>query len=149
MIVAFLQNMWVRNPARINEMLRRERVNGDSEALRLRLIEYCLFAGCVTGRRLKKAFGQELIDQIVWEETTREIADNPKTIFPAQPEHILGVIIKHSPVAIVTFGKIAEVAVRPLWGGKLISAPHPAARQADVPSRLSAIGSELKALLDN
>jgi hypothetical protein len=140
-IVAFLQNMWVRDPDRLKRAIER-----DGEELRIRMMEYALFAGCVTGRRLKSAFG-ELVEDIVWEETTREIADNPKTIFPAQPEHIKAVLEKYQPDVVLTFGKIAADAVKPLWSGRIICAPHPAARQSDVPTRLLAAASELKSML--
>jgi hypothetical protein len=140
-IVAFLQNMWVRDPERLKRAIKR-----DGEELRIRMMEYSLFAGCVTGRRLKAAFG-ELIEDIVWEETTREIADNPKTIFPAQPEHIKAVLEKYQPDVVLTFGKIAADSVKPLWSGRIICSPHPAARQGDVPDRLAAAASELKSMM--
>lgn len=142
-IVAFLQNMWVRDPDRIKKQIAEL-----GEDYRTRVIHFALFRGCVTGRRIEKAFSETLVDQIVWEETTREIAGDPRTIFPAQPEHISAVIRKYQPRAIITFGKIAQEAVvsvltghgilddGKLWTGCLIHAPHPAARQADVPARL-------------
>ena len=69
--LAFLQNMWVRDPERVKRDIARY-----GEECRLTYIEYCLFAGCLTGRRLRQAFGEDLLDRIVWEESTREIAGN-------------------------------------------------------------------------
>lgn len=143
MIVAFLQNMWVKNPTNIHAMLAREKTDFNRERLRLRLIKFALFRGCITGRRLKSSFGEELCDRIIWEETTREIADNPKTIFPAQPEHIRNVIETHQPQVIVAFGRIAAEAVQPIWNGRLFLAPHPAARQSTVIRDLENIAKQI------
>lgn len=141
--VAFLQNMWVRNPERWKRAMER-----DGEEMRRRLIEYALFAGCITGRRLKAAFG-ELCDDIIWEETTREIAGDPKTIFPAQPDHISAVLSAEKPDVVLTFGRIALNAITPLWNGQLISGPHPAARQVTVVDELRGMASKLRSLKIN
>jgi len=138
MTVAFLQNMWVKNPERVRADIQRH-----GEGFRLRFMKYALFAGCVTGRRLKAAFG-DLCDEIVWEETTREIAGDPKTIFPAQPDHIRAVLEKYKPDVVLTFGAIARLVVLPLWSGRLIAAPHPAARQPDTIAKLQAAAAELR-----
>lgn len=132
--VAFLQNMWVRNPDRVKAVFARE-----GEAFRLKYIKYALFAGCLTGRRLKVVFGQEACSEIVWEETTREIAGDAKTIFPPQPGHIQAVLAQHQPDIVLAFGTIASNALYKILQrtppGKtlplLITAPHPAARQPD------------------
>ena len=141
--VAFLQNMWVRDPNRVKAMITK-----DGEELRSRLIEYSLFAGCVTGRRIKKAFGQEALDKIVWEESTREIAGDPKTIFPPDPAHIADVLKKHDPTVVITFGQIAYKAVKPLWTGALLQLPHPAARQPDTINRLNAGGKLFRSMFN-
>jgi hypothetical protein len=75
-IVAFLQNMWVRNPESARRILKR------APQVRERLIAYSLFAGCLTGRRLKAALGEELCQSIVWEEASPVIADNAKDYHP-------------------------------------------------------------------
>ncbi len=136
--VAFLQNMWVKDPARVRLMIEHH-----GEEYRLRVMKYFLFAGCLTGRRLRAAFG-DLCEEIVWEQSTREIADNPKTIFPAQPEHIKAVLEHHKPDAVLTFGRIARDAVSPLWKGILIACPHPAARQPDTMAKLKAAAADLQ-----
>lgn len=145
MIVAFLQNMWLKDPERFKKKLARAEAEypGSGEVFRMRMIEYALFAGCLTGRRLEAAFG-DLIDDIIWEETTREIADNPKTIFPAQPDHIEEVLRKHQPKVVIAFGGIAAKAVAPLWNGILIRTCHPAARQPDTVAKLKAAAECLK-----
>ena len=54
-VLAFLQNMWVIDPKRIEASITRH-----GEAYRRRLIAYALFAGCLTGRRLRMAFGRRI-----------------------------------------------------------------------------------------
>lgn len=61
--LAFLQNMWVKNPDRVKAMVQRE-----GEEFRRRFMEYALFRGCLTGRRIKAAFG-ELCDEITSQRT--------------------------------------------------------------------------------
>lgn len=140
--VAFLQNMWLRNPEVAKSAIARL---GDGH--RLRLIQFALFRGCLTGRRIKAAFG-DLVDSILWEETTREIADNPKTIFLADTAHIKAVLAARSAeTPVITFGKIAWDAVSALWPGRIVRCPHPAARQPDTIARLAHAAKELREML--
>ena len=125
-VLAFLQNMWVRDPERLRQAIER-----GGEQFRLRMMRYSLFAGCKTGRNLKKAFGEELLERITFEETTREIAGDPKTIFPADLEHMRTVLVVHRPRVVVSFGAIAEAAVKQVWAGVHIHAHHPASRHPD------------------
>lgn len=141
-VVAFLQNMWVREPHSVLSGIARH-----GEAYRVRAIRTFLFRGCLTGRRLKAAFGNELLAEIHFDETTREIADNPRKIFPAQPEHIQSVLKDYPPVAVLAFGRIAQRALRDIWTGKLIALPHPAARQSNTNQRLRAGAAELREFL--
>lgn len=141
-VVAFMQNMWVKNPAFWRAAIAQA---ADPEKHRRAVIRRLLFYKCITGRRLMAALG-EWCDCIVWEESTREIAGDPKTIFPAQPEHIRTVLEELAPAAVLTFGKIAAAAVEPLWPGLLFKAPHPAARQATVPAELQRVAAWLDEL---
>ncbi len=149
--VAFLQNMWVKNPVKTKAAIERH-----GESFRLKFMEYALFAGCTTGRRLKIAFPEYLRKVIVWEETTREIADNPKTIFPAQPDHIRKVIETHQPKIVLAFGKIAADSVFRVLSDMtfapgansrditFITAPHPAARQTDTLDKLKKAAEQMR-----
>ncbi len=56
-IIAFLQNMWVRDPEKVRRSLEREEDLEIRAEHRLRYIEYALFAGCLTGRRLEALRG--------------------------------------------------------------------------------------------
>ena len=81
-IVAFMQNMWVKDPVKVQAMIDRhpDKWNWYVKAF--------LFSGCITGRRIKQAFGEELANSIIYEECTKEIADNPKTICKPDLKHI-------------------------------------------------------------
>lgn len=136
--VAFLQNAWVRDPDRL-----RKTFASHDEAFRLEMLRRLLFAGCVTGRRLRAAFG-DLCEVIVWEECTREIAGSPKVIIPADPVHIAKVIETINPPIVIAFGQHAGKAVRPVCTRPLLFAPHPAARQASTPSLLEKAAEMMK-----
>jgi hypothetical protein len=138
--VAFLQNMWVKNPYHV-----KRRIELYGENYRRRVLKYSLFAGCPTGRRIKQAFGEELVKQIIWEETTREIAGDPRTTFPPDLMHMSNVLMDENPAIVITFGEIARTAMlvaarlvaqdRPRF--HIVKLPHPAARQKDVGLRLA------------
>lgn len=135
--VAFLQNMWVKDPVRVRELIAR---NG--EDYRLRLMHLSLFSGCLTGRRIKSAFGDELLKTMHFEEASREIAGDSKTICPPDHDHIRAVLEAQSPDIVLTFGRVASDAVSQHWTGRMIKMPHPAARHADTVSRLKSAASE-------
>jgi hypothetical protein len=137
--LAFLQNMWVIRPLEVRAILARH-----DEEFRVWFLRRLLFYRCKTGRNLTKAFGDELLANIVFEETTREIAGDPKTIFPADDKHIRAVIWKYKPVVVITFGQIAEAAVCPIWNGKHIHAHHPASRHKDSWQTLVDAAAELR-----
>lgn len=122
-IVAFLQNQWFKNPDRVKRLMDR-----NPEA-REWYIKKFLFMGCLTGRRLQGAFGEELCSEIVWEETSRNIGGASNSVFPADEQHIEKVIEKHNPEIILAFGKVAQNG---LWcksrGVPVFNFPHPAAR---------------------
>src|SRR4051812_46598313 len=109
-IVAFMQNMWVRDPERVKQFIAAH-PEPTRERYRRLLIARLLFMGCLTGRRLQAAFG-DVCDSIVWEESTREIAGDPKTIFPPDLIHIRQVLAECEPSVVLTFGKIAWNAVK-------------------------------------
>lgn len=131
--LAFLQNMWVRDPDRVRALIEKH-----GEEYRTRFMRQALFAGCLTGRRIKAAFGDELLRTIHFEEASREIAGDSKTICPPDPDHIRKALALHQPRIVLTFGKVASDAVAPLWTGRLIQIPHPAARHPATVTRLRA-----------
>lgn len=150
-IVAFLQNMWLRDPARYQRHLARWVKDGaeKAEQFRLKTQARALFAGCLTGRRLRAALGDDLCQEIVWEEASPVVADNPKDYHPPCHDHIKRVLARHKPTVVVSFTKAGESVIRWLCPCPVLSAPHPAARQADVLARLLAVGDKLQLLVRN
>jgi hypothetical protein len=139
-VIAFLQNMWVRDPDKVRKMIERD-TTGE---LRGRIIEYALFAGCLTGRRLKAALGEEWCERIIWEEASPVITGEAKTAPPPDPTHIHYSLLKHQPDLVICLSQPAEPVIRKLCECWIIVGPHPAARQATVVAQLQ----NLKVLLE-
>lgn len=142
-ILAFMQNMWVRDPIRVKRCIEQF-----GEGYRRRLIHYALFAGCLSGRRLQSAFGKEVCDQIKWEEASREITGYANAAPPADPAHIAAVLSQFNPDVVLCFGRIAGDAVPALYTGRMILAPHPAARGPDTLIKLRGAVTDLRAIID-
>jgi len=142
-VLAILQNQWFKNPAKVREIYER------NPELRNRLIARFLFAGCLTGRRLRAAFG-DLCDSIIWEEASPEIGGFSASRFIPDPEHIKAAIEKHEPEIVICLGKVAGDAVRSVCcktnvrHPAVMFGPHPAARVDPMPA-LREIGKTLNA----
>lgn len=142
-VLAFLQNQWFRNPAKIKQIIQ----DAEFPDAREFYIKTFLFWGCLTGRRIKAALGEAWIEQITFEECSREMGNSASSRFPADLQHIQQVIDKHKPTVVIAFGQLAKDALMQLYERNsfvLLLAPHPAARQSDVSQQLR----ELKRLLD-
>lgn len=146
-IVAIMQNMWFKDPARMLRMLETT-FKGDRE----KFIKTFLFWSCRTGKNLRAAFGEALCDSIIWEEASTEIGGQASSSFPPDPQHIARVLDKHKPDVVIPFGKTAhagllasvQVGILGKQSFTVIVAPHPAARQPDVMARLREIGARLR-----
>lgn len=127
-IVGFLQNMYFRDPERTKAMF------AEHPERRERYISAFLFMGCLTGKRLETIFGEDLCNEIIWEEVSREIGGHSRSLFAADRQHIMGVINKHKPAVILVFGKIAAEGVKslPNVDAAIIYGPHPAARNSAI-----------------
>lgn len=138
-ILAFLQNQWFRDPEAARDVFARHLDRRND------LIRLYLFMGCLTGRRLRTAFG-DLCEDIVWEECSPEIGGKSSAAFPADLEHMRAAIMKHCPIYILAFGKTAIEATRQVAPScaKVLCAPHPAARGASVPWELRMVAEQLK-----
>ena len=140
--VAFLQNQWFRSPEKIR------RIYEKHPGRRQQLIKGFLFMGCLTGRRLKAAFGDG-VEQIIWEEVSTEIGGKSSSKFRADPEHIESVIQKFKPNIVLTFGSIATKAIQDFEGSMFsrsvifqwCAGPHPTARYADVNQKLNKVAT--------
>ncbi len=133
--VAFLQNQWLENPEAWADMLRR------SPERRERYIAKALFMRCLTGRRIRAAFG-DYINEIIWEETTREVGSVASSKPKPDLEHIQTVLAKFKPHLIITFGqqatksidKVFEITGESIWRPFVdlhLATRHPAARPFD------------------
>lgn len=136
-ILAFLQNSWFKNPEKAREVFARH------PEMRNKLIAQFLFMGCLTGKRLQSAFGEDLCDRIIWEEASANIGDKSGARFQADHDHIKRAIIKHDPDLILAFGEVARVEVEVVadelergygFSIPVLRAPHPAARKNPMPA---------------
>lgn len=130
-VVAFLQNQWFKEPVRV------QRIYDQHPDIREQCIRRFLFAGCLTGRQLMKAFGEDGCSRIVWEECSTKIAGFSEGVFPADLDHMVRVVEKWKPKLVLAFGRVADKAINEVLrrygrtGGyfEILTAPHPAARQ--------------------
>lgn len=132
-ILAILQNQWFKDPDHVRRLI--EKCEPERRVrYRRKMIEYALFAGCKTGKVLKKVLGPHLCEQIVWEEASPRIGGHASSSFPADLDHLRTVIAEVDPRIIIAFGSIAAVglmSLQDLTGTRtLIFAPHPTARHA-------------------
>lgn len=149
-VVAYLQNMWVKEPDKVQALLDRHK---DNPMYWNKMCKLLLFAGCITGRRIKDAFG-DLVNDMIFDETTKEIAGDSKKIFKPDYFHIESSLNRLKPDVVICFGAIAAKAVTNVIdnGGcefvpAIITAPHPAARQPDTVPKLKAAAKQLRELL--
>lgn len=128
-ILAFMQNQWFKNPAAVRAMFERHPYK------RNEIIKRLLFAGCVSGQRLRAAFGMNLCNAIIWEEASPQLAGQSSGAFEADLDHIVASIRQHDLDAIICFGKIASDAIRQIEITPRIHvfhSPHPASRGCTV-----------------
>jgi hypothetical protein len=144
-VLAFLQNQWFKDPKGVKAIYER---NPDKRNV---FIARFLFMGCLTGKRLQKAFGAEVCNSIIWEEASPEVGGTSDSAFKADLVHIEAAILKHNPQVILCFGKIANDAVKTVvkkihlekgFLTPVLYGPHPAARHNTLPE-LCAIAAEL------
>lgn len=122
-ILAFLQNQWFRDPARVQAMYDR------NPSARNDYIKTFLFMGCTTGKRLEAALGVDLCQRIVWEEASPKVGGVSGSSFAADIPHIENSIKNHAPDLIICFGKISGDAIKRLsLPAPVLYAPHPASR---------------------
>lgn len=155
-IVAILQCAWVRNPERVRAIYARHPDQREDVTARLLFMGYPRCS--LTGKRLRDAFGAELCDRIVWEESSTDIGGTSGAVFPPDPRHIEAVIEKHRPGVVLTFGKVADTGLElarlvespgcvALRSFLHVRAPHPAARGAGTVRELNAAAAKLRTIL--
>lgn len=154
-VLAFLQNMWFKDPERANLLLQRyEKHHNDDGCGRERFIRDMLFLRCLTGKRLQAAFTWDVCAEIIWEESSKDMGGHSAAKFAADPEHMKAVIEKHKPDVIMVFGKVAYDGIMLLKqyptidaylqaiGGVMVG-PHPAARGGNVVKELASMATRL------
>jgi hypothetical protein len=141
-ILGVLQNQWFNDPEKVRRIMKR------NPSARRRMIHYALFAGCRTGIVLRDVFGEDMCKRIVWEEASSEIGDRASSYFRADPAHLRAVLEEVKPDVVLAFGKVAADALKLLVPApKLITGPHPTARQENVLQALAAMRISLHKLI--
>ena len=137
-VLAFLQNQWFQRPHGVERIYAQHA--GDYDHL-AKLDAAYLFMGCLTGRRLKNAFGTSARHDIIWQNASPKIAGKSNGVFPADVPHMLRIIEHFQPKIVIGFGSVAVPPLRRMkdagapW--HFVQAPHPAARHATVPQELA------------
>lgn len=146
-ILAILQNQWFRDPERAKRALDSfVATGGDRRAW----IKTLLFWGCLTGRRLKAAFGDR-IDDITFDEASPLMSGKASACPPADPDHIARTLMDVKPDIVLVFGAVANRGyhvARELvdeLDAAVIIGPHPAARHRGVCDDLNAMAAQLEA----
>jgi hypothetical protein len=162
-IVAFLQNQWFKDPVNvqriIDKAIEREasgafdhfRNRKTADEIREYFISAFLFMGCHTGKQLRRAFGEDLCNKIVWQEQSPHLGNMASATFPPDMVHIYNVLRRHQPTHVIALGKLASEALTKASVGKpwvLLTGPHPAARQKNVFQELCSLGKALTTLLE-
>jgi hypothetical protein len=144
MNVAFLQNQWFRNPESARRIIDHHGDRG-----RRFLIEFALFRGCLTGRRILQAFNGK--PDVRWEEASTEITGQASACPPADLAHMRRVLEEERPRIVMAFGRVACDAFRAIAAESgstpeyaLICGPHPAARQPSVMWELEMMAKEYR-----
>jgi hypothetical protein len=146
-ILAFLQNQW--GPS-ADDPAKAARIAAMSPEIYARWVAMCLFAGCMTGRRIQKAFPEHW-EAIVWSNATRQAGTTATAKFSADLDHMRATLDHFRPEIVLGFGRVATDALKQLRRERgewvLIEGPHPASRQVDTPRRLELMSSLVSSML--
>lgn len=147
-IVAFLQNQWFYNARQVEPMYRRREDQTIEQwwDRRARLNKAYLFYSCLTGRRLKAAFGEELCDRIIWENVSPRIAGKASECFGVDQAHVDAVMDHFKPDVVLFFGRVAQKA--DVHAPVMLTGPHPAARHGGVVDELREMAHKLQLCID-
>ena len=129
-ILAFLQNAWFKpgtDPRHIQ-------LYHDNEDFHRRVLVMS-----ATGRALRKAFGLQLYQEIVWDNASREHGEQRDAVFQPDIHHMARRVAEVKPDVVLLFGRQAETGWDdmakktnlysfPDYNVKVFRAPHPTAR---------------------
>jgi len=118
-----------------------------------------LFQGCITGKRIKAVFG-DLVDDMIFDQSTKEILNNPREVPKADLKHMRNTILRIRPDTIITFGNHTTKALHKIITSPdmwyhiripkiIFNAPHPAARQPDTIAKLKSVAEKLRVFKEN
>jgi hypothetical protein len=129
--LAFLQNSYYGNDRAAERMRETFARIGDDYRQRAYVIGYGVFAGCRTGRNLRRTFGTELCRHVIeWENASRFCgAQHGDDHGGADIDHVVAAINYWKPKAVIAFGAVAASAFKEIAldeGQVLIVGPHPA-----------------------
>ncbi len=149
-VLCFLQNQWIK-PESIVGVRRIYAKHGTTPEGRASVNARILFAGSLTGKRLRAAFG-DLSDRIIWEEASREVGTVSRAAFPPDPGHMEAVYKYFKPQIVVTFGKQAETGWRtlnPLGNFPCLcwTCCHPAHRKSDTMTEVRTVANRVRCRL--
>lgn len=152
-----LQNQWFNDVDRAKVTLSMYKEHKGERWGWNRFVRDMLFMGCLTGKRIKAAFGEDLCydESVVFEETSTDMGGHPSSVFPPNESHLVKSLEKYRPKVIVAFGvlacealKLPKVRVAVSMGNiKVIETCHPAARGSDTLARLTTAATALEAYL--
>ena len=142
-VLAILQNMWFHNVESARAMFDKRKGRD-----RRRLIARFLFGTSNrTGKKIRKFFGDELVEHIEWEEASLEIGGKSSSVYAYDMIHIRDVIDEVKPDIVITFGKVAQNgvwSVRAEGRYQVYNAPHPMARHSTVTEELIAAAEYIR-----
>lgn len=127
--LAFLQNMWARDPAALRASRSRVRSIGQGQSWASGILRLSR-----TGQRLHDLFGSKDFCRIIWENTTDVIGATSNSAPQPDPAHIADRLRFHAPDIVLLFGRAAQKSVLDALGGiesgpeHVISFPHPTSR---------------------
>lgn len=101
-VVAFLQNCWFR-PGTPDAIIRSYLTD---QSYRRKVL-----AKTMTGHRLLTAFGEDAYRRIWWDNASEFVADHPSGRGDGDPAHVISVLQRTKPIAIMCFGRIAAETV--------------------------------------
>ena len=142
--IVIMQNMWVKDPAIVKEILNRH------PGAWQECVKRFLFSGCKTGRIFQQCWSNKVCELCVWDESTFEIADNPRWVPNYDGMHMLNAIKQMKPNIIILVGKQARDGFASIchyvdYGEpSIFSCQHPCARGSGVLPHLREIGNVLK-----
>lgn len=102
-IVAFMQNPWF--PAGTPK----EKIHAYKT---IQTYHQDVLKETMSGNRLIQAFGEEMFRRIWWDNVAPEAADEPKKKTPVDMKHVEAIIAVQKPDLILTFGDVAEKALK-------------------------------------